>query len=529
MNFWSAAVCLAALSVSLLLILRRKTSATRRFGAALLQVVIWGLAWALVNPPLLLPAKSTEPSVELPQTRDALRDLPPVRLPTETAGEPPSWQPDWPRQLVLGETLQLRITHDTGIAGRVSLESPFGHVVDSANLSADGGETRLSDTPKLTGRHLYQLRIETQTDNGTTVRREPLPVQVFAPESPKVMLWLARPGFETAALSRWLRQSGTPARVVTQLAPNVVRRESFNGLETELQPLLDTDTPFDLLILDSRLWPQLSEEQRQVLPVLAEQRSLLWLVRPDSAPGFLDYARAQGMPLFPAELIETGNLPATPEKILPLTSTGYRPQQTNPGDIQLGNPAIYWGRSNGEQSLGFVLFDRSYRWITASFTADYSRLWKTLFDHQLRHRGARAPVQLQTQLPREHKRITLCSAAFSNRPPKLFRVNNRESDTPLEGIALPDRTCYSWWPEQSGWHRVGSDRDGHHFYVFPHDAWPQWQQTLVRTETQQMASARLGPPTDKEIQSAPLPRNWLALTLILLLAFSWWRERSSLR
>ncbi|MGL6161598.1 hypothetical protein [Microbulbifer sp.] len=523
MNFWIAAVCIGALGTSLLLIARRKTS------GAVLQVAIWGLVWVLVNPPALLPpAKTAALPIELPQSRDALRDLPPTRLRVETESDAPDWQVDWPQQLSLGEPLQLRIAHGSGIASRLILEDPFGGETESAMLSAESGEAILSDTPKLTGRWLYQLRIETETDGGTTVRREPLPIQVHAPKAPGVLLWLARPGFETAALSRWLRQSGTPARVVTQLAPGIVRREYFNGLDASTPQLLDPDGPFDLLILDSHLWPQLSLAQRQGLPALAEKKSLLWLAGTDSPRDFLDYARAQGMPLAPANMAEAaggGEMPL-------LALTGYQPQRRHPGDIQLGAQPIYWARSNPDQSLGFVLFDRSHRWITAGFVADYAHLWKTLFDHQLAHRGDHTPVKLRSQIPREQQRVTLCSAAFSGATPKLVALDNEGTGNPLTNVALPadgGGACYSWWPKQPGWHRIDGGNGEFDFYVFPREAWPQWQRAIARTDTRQMASARLGPAADKEAPRNPLPRHWIALALILLLGFAWWRERRLLR
>ncbi|AMX01271.1 hypothetical protein [Microbulbifer thermotolerans] len=530
MNSWIAAVCIAALGISLLQVVRQKTSGARRTASALLQIAIWGLVWLLVTPPALLPTNTTDtPQIELPQNRDALRDLPPTRLPTKTAIDAQTWQISWPQRLSLGEPLQLRIAQNSKTASRIFLEDPFGNTVDTAPLDPKSSETTLNHTPKLPGRWLYQLRFETESGGATSVRREPLPVEVLAPEPPTVLLWLARPGFESAALSRWLRQSGTPTRVITQLAPEVLRRESFNGVETQNRQLLDPEGPFDLLILDSRLWPRLDLSQRQNLAKLAENRSLLWLVNPDSPRGFLDYTRAQGMPLVALSAPKT-DFPMA-DKAPPLALSGYGPQYARPTDIQLGTAPIYWARITPDQSLGFVLFGDSYRWTTSGFAAEYSRLWKTLFDHQLTYRGDHTPIALKTQLPLARQRVTLCSPAFVGTVPKLIPVNNEGVEAPLTGVALPggNDTCYSWWPQKSGWHRVGPDSEAFHFYVFPSEAWPQWQQAIAHADTQQMASARLGPTKDKEVPRSQLPRNWIVLALILLLTFSWWRERSSLR
>ena len=586
MNLWIAILCVAAGALSLLLVLRGRGTPLQRISGAALQCAIWALVWMLWQPPMLLPPKKsagldTILPAAAPGTmatpglapaavaaldavtvdgdalqRDALRDLPPARLHladrSAAADSRGDWSVDWPRQIQLGDTLSLALdlapkpgVGDSSV--RLTLEDPFGGAVDSALITAAEENARilLHDTPKLSGHWLYHLRVESESGEGATVRREPLPVVVRAPQPPTVLLWLARPGFETAALSRWLRQSGVKTRVITQLAPQIVRRETFNGLQNGVQESvqegvqkgvkkaasnpLDPASPFDLLILDSHLWPQLTATQRQQLTAASAGKSLLWLVGADSPRAFLDYAREQGMTLARTDITamnaRTGDTP-------PLLSTGYRPVQAAPGDLQVGadGSALYWAGTRPGRALGFVLFDHSYRWITAGFAPEFARLWKTIFDRQLHYRGGRAPVAVQSPLPRAEQRVTLCSAAFDRAGPQP--IAPADGGTPLPGAAAADSAagaCTSYWPQRAGWyHLQGADTD-FAFYVFPHDAWPDWQHRMARAGTRQMATARLGPAEEWPAPRRPLPLHWIALALGALLALTWWRERRSLR
>lgn len=564
MNNWIAALCIAAPLLSLALIWKRQRRIVRRLTAALLQLAIWVLLWALWQPPALLPAPQRatlqadlDTLVPTPASesrslaraevaqlerlaldtgleRDALRDLPPVRLDIPATAQPAPTErfARWPRELHLGEPLQVAVT---GIeAGtRVSLEDPFGTVVDSAN-SADGGSVQLRDTPKLVGHWLYRLRIEGAAGEA----RQPVPVTVHGAERPTVLLWLARADFESAALSRWLRQSGVRSQVITRLAPDVVRRQSYNGLDDVPDNPLEPAGPFDLLILDSHLWPQLSQAQRARLGEIAAEKSLLWLVGADSPAGFLDYARTRGMTLQAAAPVEAESpLSQPPREIPPLRLTGYQPQRPLAGDVTLDSRAgtAYWTRNNGSQSEGFVLFGRSHRWITTGHAAEFARLWKTLLDHQLAHRGGRAPLSLQNPLPRAGRRMTLCGPELDGSVRLTPLENHRSGEDSLNGVPAPnnaDGSCYSYWPPRAGWYGLaeeGNAEAGRAFYIFAEQDWPRWQAHLASADSRQMATARLGPPPVGGATRTPLPQPWIALALLLLLSLSWLLERRTLK
>ncbi|WP_323846016.1 hypothetical protein [Microbulbifer magnicolonia] len=561
---WITLLGAVALSVSLLLVMRVRAGTPQRIGAALTQVLIWATAWMLLQPPALLPPRQgatldsggaikLEPELALAEIanlqtlkvrgdglrRDALRDLPPVRLENAEPSPAAAWRADWPRELMLGEPLRLQISGGkaTDSSTSFTLEDPYGAAVDSATIAAgENIEAALRALPKLGGPQLYQLRIETDANDRTEVRREPVPIVVHGTEQPAVLLWLAQPSFETAALSRWLRQSGVPAQVITQLAPSVVRRETFNGLEDKTGQPLNASGPFDLLVLDSRLWPQLTAAQRRALATHATQKSLLWLVGDDSPREFLDYARAQQMPLQAAEILTSASPLSTDDALPPLRLRGYQPQHARAGDLQLNGDSgtLYWGRSNGEGALGFVLFADSHRWPTAGFAMEYARLWKSVFDRQLARRGSRAAVSLSTELPLAGRRLTLCSDAFAGGAPRLARADTEAglAATALAGMAAAKSdsgSCYAYWPEHAGWYQGGDEANPFSLYVFATDAWPEWHRALSRAQTRQMATARLGPATQAQAPQRPLPLQWPALALLLLLSFTWWRERRSLR
>ena len=577
MNFWIAGLCLSALLASVFLVMRQQLSASQRAIALLLQLGIWSIAWALYQPPQLLPAAtratldttsgqlhaSTLPdnlraleSLEITGDglpRQALSTLPGVRLRLGTQSPAPQWQIHWPRQLQIGESLQLQVSPGEGLHGPVQLTllDPFGTEVDRTQIAAewdgekpretkkkpgsDSGPFLLADQPKLPGRWLYQLQIEHEGE----LRRESVPVVVHDSAQPRVLLWLGRPSFETAALSRWLRQSGTEGLIITQLAPKILRRVTINSGErpskNPQQDPLHSERPFDLVILDSHLWPQLTPAQKQRLATLAQERALLWLVDDASPREFLAYARAQGMPLRRAEARAVDNPLRADGELPALTTARFQPAATEFNDTLLG-PAperrIFWARTNPRGSLGFVLFNNSYRWITAGFSAEFARLWQSLFQHQLAFAGGAQSISLQPELPVAERRVTLCSSGFGTAAPKLVAADSAITDPVLQAVetraAAPGR-CFAYWPRQAGWHQLQTGSSVYSFYVFSPQDWPWWQRNLVRVDTAQMARARLGPAPNAAPPKLPLPLPWIAALLMVLLGISWWRERSTLR
>ncbi|USD21653.1 hypothetical protein MJO52_00495 [Microbulbifer variabilis] len=553
-NFLIPGLCLLACLASLVL-LRRRGAKPFDYG---LQLVIWLSAWMLWQPPAIIPAErnisidskqlaSSNPinlngveNISLngePLGRDKLRDLAPVRLELSNIQESDSsWEFDWQRQITLGDSLKLKVHNSQPLTEnvKISLLNPYGHIEDSLELKV--GETiqaQLTATPKLAGPQLYRVRTESETGETHT---DPLPILVREPLQPKLLLWLARPSFETAALSRWLRQSGVTAQVMTQLAPEISRKETLNGLPlTESADLFTNESPFDLVILDSSLWPQFSALQKRQLNELATTKSLLWLVSDDSSEEFLQYAAAQSMPLQKEEATHLhsgfGYQKADNPEIPPLRNLGFKVTQPGSYDFLLGNgePPLFWGRSTETQHLGFILFSDSHRWLTSGFTTEFANLWKSIIDYQLKHLGSQPPVTLSNKLPRTQERTILCSPLFSNQRPILF--SSQENSLPISGVAVSSNSqgqCYSFWPQGSGWHQLKTDMDGEpvlNFYIFAKQDWPKWQRSLNAREARQMAAARLGPVDNRHSGKMPIERQWPALILLLLVCTSWWRER----
>ena len=588
MTLWFNLLCGIGIAISLGLILRKQLGLATRFAQCMAHALLWALVWLLAQPPAWMPAllpASSEVSLRTDRAKTgnlrsqftatqlavmesltlsdegvpagALHDLPPVRLRLAQQTQTPAWAVSWDRELRLGDplTLHIRLQSGAGIPQTLTLEDPFGNVVDSGVLSAESRELALRDQPKLAGRWEYQLRIEpvngvdkyrdikTDTVDANSVsvsnpRRETLPVLVRSAKKPRVLVWLARPGFETAALSRWLRQSGTPAQVVTQLAPEMQRQETFNDFPLRKSRLLDTDTPFDLLILDSRLWPQLRRQERRQLQQIVRDKSLLWLVHDGDDGDFARYTGTLDMAIqkTSAAAVHYDLLPQTEAQNAPeLSLSSFQAAAHRTGDARFiaGNRDIYWARVQPEQSIGFVFFNNSYRWQTAGFAEAYARLWSDIFRQQLRWRGERPPLKFHSPLVQTGQRATVCSSGFTPATaPVIAHANlaaDRESAVPLTAIRASNSTfgsCYSFWPRQAGWHLLNGDTAS---YVFDRNSWPEWQTFLAREHVQRMANARLGKRDSDTAVKTPIPRYWLALLLLVTLLTLWWRERGALR
>lgn len=552
------ALCLLAATASLVLLQRRRRA--KPFDYAL-QLAIWMSAWMLWQPPAIIPAErhisvdseelASAHSIHLAAVenislkglsvgRDTLRDLAPVRLDiSQIHDSDTGWEFDWQRQITLGDSLQLQIYSDRPLAKnlQISLLNPYGDTEESLELKAgEKVQTQLSAIPKLTGPQLYRVQIENTANES---HFEPLPILVQKPRQPKVLLWLARPSFETAALSRWLRQSSVSAQVMTQLAPEILRKETLNGLQlTKTEDLLAEVSPFDLLVLDSNLWPQLSSQQKRQLKSLAANKSLLWLVSDDISEDFIQYTAAQSMPLRKVESTDLypdfGYQPAANPAIPTLRASGFEAAQLSANDLLLGDreSPLFWGRSTEIQHLGFILFSDSHRWLTSGFATEFASLWKSIIDYQLKHLGTQQPITFSNVLPRVLERITLCSPIFSDKSPLLLESrDNSKATGGIPGSKSPQGQCYSFWPQSSGWHQLKTgtaEESVFDLYIFAKEEWPLWQNSLNASETQQMAAARLGPSDNTHSSRSPIERQWPALILLLLMCLSWWRERDIL-
>ncbi|MEW5248581.1 hypothetical protein [Microbulbifer discodermiae] len=564
MTTWFTLLCGGACVVSALLIMRQQLPARQRLFALGLQIAIWVTVWSLYQPPKILPGPATgilhtplaTPAANHPTapeagqipypigtlqslsitgdglTREALGSLPPVRLRPDRERSAPRWQLRWPHQLTLGDRLEVQISPQGAAPGQLTLSllDPFGAQVDTAKLGPGplrGGSVQLTDTPKLPGRWLYKLRIQ----QGGDQREEPVPVVVDRGATPRVLLWLSRASFETAALSRWLRQSGTEAQLITQLAPGVLRRVSINTQKKFPQQPLQSAPPFDLIILDSQLWPQLSDTQKQHLEDFTARKSVLWLVDRDAPDSFLDYMSNTGMSLHRDQPQDLAGALAAPDEIPTLTLTGLQPEEPRTSDLLLGSTAenpIYWGRSTPSGSVGLVLFENSYRWITAGFPAEFARLWTDIFRHQLAFAGKQPPVVIKSPLPKMEQRVTLCSPDFTAAP----TVTAESDGDPLVAVSVQAEEpghCFAYWPRGAGWHHLKGTESDFSFYVFAPGDWPWWQRDLAVSETAQMATAQLGAGSETNSDLIPIPRQWIAALLMALLLLSWWRERALLR
>ncbi|MCH9690500.1 MAG: hypothetical protein K0U59_00340 [Gammaproteobacteria bacterium] len=558
MHLWVAVLCVIATTISLILVAHRQQSRTQRIGNGAIQVAIWGLVWILWQPPLLQSPleqavlhteTESKPTISPPRPiatlknlqvsgnglrRDAFWDLPPLRLQNTTISSAKGWEFDWQQQLTLGDTLQLKITTRDTVDQPVyiTLKDPFDFPVKRVVTKAgEKIQVALTNVPKLSGPQLYRLEIKTGTDHNPVTYTEPVPVLVHNAQPPKTLLWLTRPSFETAALSRWLRQANVPLESIIQLAPEIERRESSNYFASEEKNPLAATEAFELFILDSRLWPQLKASQRRQLNYLAREKSLLWLVMADSPEAFITYTNTQNMPLKSGPITQVAASVSIDQTPPPLKHSGYRPQH-NLEKVQLqaqdGTP-LYWQHETAGNNLGFILFTDSYRWLTSGFAEQYSRLWKTVLDHQLAQLGRHTPVSLTTKLPRAGRRISLCSSGFTDSSPKLMKYTKKAQQILAAEPAVTARLsaigpCYSFWPKEAGWYHINGN-NAHRFYIFAEQDWALWQQSLAQAETQQMTSARLGPEIITVPARRPIPRSWPALTLLLLLSLVWWRER----
>lgn len=444
----------------------------------------------------------------------AARDRPAARSITVRYAAPPS-----PRGLIAlvppastapGDRFAVtaRIIGDTA----VSLLDPAGRIVDTAKPVADGSIT-LYGTARGPGEVLFTLRLH----DGSTTQ---VPLATEAARPIRALILAAAPGPEVKFLRRWAADAGLTSQA--QLAVG-------GGLTLGEAPA--SYTGYDLVIIDDRSWTTLGNGARAALtqavrggmglvlrltgPVprgwqllglgLSGGGDITPLRLPPAAPTDAALAARRGIGTRDAPASAAAPLGEMPDLTrLATTMTGVPLLR----DVR-GTPYAAW-RNVGRGRVAVVSLLDSFALVTSGNGDAHADIWSTLAATIAR--GVLADQIRIDPLPYVGERIAICGAGTAVTTPDAGTI-------PL----TPDPAaggCAGFWPQISGWHRVGAQP----FYVYPADALP-----TVRTAERRAATLALVGTRARSLIAAPsqpAEPSWRWFLLFLSVAtLTWWLER----
>ena len=418
------------------------------------------------------------------------------------AHEPPAPPPgihelSWPEHATLGTTVVIR--------GRADLDDGL------LRASVDGvalGETRIDDgafelsLPTLPlGRALIDLAIPELPGAG-----EILAIEITPPPTLRVDGDFGAPSPDLRAFRDWLQAGGdVRGRLRTTLAPGIEREETLGPGEPS------PETPVDLLLVDAR-GPEAERRIEAAVAAARDGAGALILhrggnaqlpggfhVTPIAAPRTVAVALASG----PQDALVTGELVADAEAQVLVSSTDGRP--------------LVQARRLGRGWIAVSVLEGTASWALQGRGDAHARSWSDLVAFLARPRSPALAARHAELVATVGFRTDLCHGGN-----EAIQPDPAPSAPLLSVTATEGWRCDAWWPETTGWHRVGQR------WLHVHDVESFWS---ARARTRLAAtSARMRASDDGWADGAGVRRAegersaWWVLFILSSLAL-WWRSR----
>lgn len=408
-----------------------------------------------------------------------------------------------PRELVLGERLEVQ-GRVRGLAPgqtiSLALEGPDGTTRSTEVAAAgEGGAAFVLDggTPVAAGTHEWRLRLGA---GGETVA---VGVAVVPPELPRVLFWESAPSFDSGRLRRWLADAGARVAARTQVSVDRVRTATVGvegGAERLDAALLEG---FDVVIADVPALAALAPAERAALQVAVRDGGLgLLLTAEGFAPQADDFfapwtlAQAGSGEEIGEERRARLRLPGGSELAEPVAvadaaiapAGGTRSLVRDPLDRTL---AAMQPRGRGRIALTLV-YD-SWRWLQGGQAGAFAAYWSQLLSAVARPQAGTGSWRLRDAAAEPvfvDQPVHLVWTGPADQAPSEVRI---ESRTATESVTLALRgeageRAGTFWPRQSGWHRVTAVDGGRafDFFVQPPETLPG-----VRLARREQATVRL--------------------------------------
>ncbi len=465
---------------------------------------------------------------ELPTDLDVRFTPPPISGPV---------QPQWPRQLALGEALvvsgELRLPAAEQVA-ELRLVDPAGREV--ATTSARSGQAfSLTGVPRAPGALVYRLQV---ARGDTVLSDDPVAVHVDASRGARLLVLQSAPSFETRQLSGWAADRGHPLLILTGISRDRDLAQGVNlpaDAVLELSPSVLAAT--DLAIVDGRRWAGMAEVRRALLLeavqagmgllLLADTELAAWLETPANRD-LVGLALAAIAPPDPQWPLWDG---ATPDRPLPIAPWRIEAGSARQLTVSENGRLLEAWRPLGEGRLGVSLLRERHGWATSGETTTFTRYWtRTL---RALGREDATPRWLPPDpraLPAPGDRLTLCAdpaPGLSLRARPLAAPEQAWQASLVAHTTGAPLSCGHYWPAQAGWHRAelldanGRVLDQRTRFVFDGNEWRS-----ARREVRQAATQARATTADHDTRRVRTPVSpWWAWGLLLLSGSLLWAER----
>ena len=442
----------------------------------------------------------------------------------------------WQQTLKTGEQLRIQgrfmNTHTAPV--KILLEG-FHTVLDSAHIPA-GATTvfELNSIPKHIGKAVYTLMAVTNND---TLEKQPIPVEVKAVDSLKVLLLAASPDFENKFLSKWLSENGCVVVSRARISKNKFVKTFVNSPSFRFDKLsAGLLNRFDLVVSDVTELAVLSKAEQSFVHTAIEENGIGLIVKADSiasvaafyAAPFSQYP-STGKQQAAAMNIKDAIKPTAPlfaeQRFYIRYKPGTQPLVSDPESNIFVSSAI-----EGMGKIVFSTISNTYTWKLAGNNNDYTAYWSCLLQKAARKKEEARTVHIDDALPLAGEPLALGIAWNLEGLPHPFIGNDMLSVS--QNNALPFQSVAQYWPSADGWQSaIQLDDKYYQWYVYRNTDWKNISAAEKTKQTFQHIyyknnTVRKGMQEEKIIHAA-IPVFYFLLIFISCCGFLWVEKKLS--
>lgn len=399
---------------------------------------------------------------------------------TYLGGTPPSGitRLKYDNKAFLGSKLSISTLYNSPQKGnQIVLQSPGGIGLDSIMLEEVPSQNfKLSADLKVKGNFVYRLTEKDST--GGVINYEPLPISVDDKTSLKVLMINSFPTFESKYLKNYLAEMNHEVLARSQLTKGKYKFEYFNRPRTPIYDVsLENLKQFDILIIDTNSYKNLSSKAYSVLLEAAKEYGLGIFIQPDAGlfrlskgKSHFDFTQEQSTEI-QLEQWPKVKLESYPFKLNKTFLT--EPVHTSQETIVSAYKRLGKGR------LGTTVLQNTYQLVLDGQASVYKRLWSKIIGAISNRKGSETEWQPEAKFAVQHRPYDFKFRTTSGEP----KVTNEDGNhIPL--IQNPDFSnlwAGETYPRKLGWNQLKINEDSTTVFDF---------YVLDSTQLQSLAIAR---------------------------------------
>ncbi len=405
---------------------------------------------------------------------------------------------NWARKIKAGEKFSIQGTFDNPSAAEVKLFLRGLNVVsDSITARANSiQDFELHAIPKHTGRAVYALLAVSGRD---TLENEPVPFEVEAPGTLKILMLASSPGFENKFLKNWLSEHGYSLTIRTSISKNKYDRQFLNTPKAPVDRLTPSYIDqFDIIIGNTGELTSISKPELEMIRSQVGRKGTGLIIMTDSAENrHTFYSR-------PFPLIEAKHGTQQSFVLRREDSVGKSFALTveNPVCIRYeeGTQVLLRdGQSNifassclyGSGKIIITMLNNTYSLVLSGNRGDYESLWSLLLQKAARQTDAGTDWYTSPAFsyPGEPTQLHLETTVDS-----LPQGQAGESAVYLkQNPLLPFEWQGTCWPVQTGWQPIVSPQGPiYWWYVYQPGDWDKLLARQKINDTKKYMSALAG-------------------------------------